>query len=266
MIFYERAYSGNLGRGRDMKIVRAAILIISIFVLTSCVANEAQRQADAKMRFKMGEVYFSEAKYSSALKELIAAVELHPDEPAYRHLLGLTYFTKKKYNDAATHLEEAVRLRPEFADARVNLGVVYMRLERWDAAIEQFNLAVENIFYGTPEVAHYNLGCAYYEKGDYKQSIVHFKKTISADNHYVLAFNNMGLAFDKLGMLEKAESSFKSAIKEEPRFAAAYFNLGEVLLKKKKRRAALTAFRKVVELAPQSDKARNARDYIELLR
>ncbi len=249
-----------------MKLLRTAILIVTVFLLTSCVAMNAQKQADAKLRFKMGQVYFGEAKYSSALKELIAAVELHPEEPSYQHLLGLTYFTKKKYDKAAFHLGQAVRIRPDFADASVNLGVVYLRQDRLDEAIEQFNLAVENVFYATPEVAHYNLGCAYYAKGSYRQSIVHFKKTVSIENDYALAYNNMGLAFDKLGMLKKAERAFRLAIKSEPRFAAAYFNLGEVLLKKKKRRASLAAFRKVVEFAPQSEKAQNARDYIDLLR
>jgi len=249
-----------------MNFLRAIILIVSVFVLSSCVATTAQKQADASLRFKMGQVYFSETKYSLALKELISAVELHPDEPSYRHLLGLTYFTRKKYDEAAVHLEEAIRLRPDFADASVNLGVVYLRLGRLDEAVELFNQALENVFYATPEVAHYNLGCAYYEKGSYRQSIVHFKRTVSINNKYALAFNNMGLAFDKLGMLDKAERSYRSAVKNEPRFAAAYFNLGEVLLKKKKRRASLAAFRKVVELAPQSEKARNARDYIDLLR
>jgi len=249
-----------------MNFLRVAILIVSVFVLSSCAATSAQRKANAELRFKMGQVYFKEAKYSSALKELIAAVDMNPDDPDYRNLLGLTYFTKKKYKEAATNLEAAVRLRPDFADASVNLGVVYLRIGKWDEAIELFNQALENVFYATPEVAHYNLGCVYYEKGSYRQAIVHFKKTISLDNKYALAFNNMGLAFDKLGMLDKAERSYMSAIKNEPRFAAAYFNLGEVLLKKKKRRAALAAFRKVVELAPQSEKARNAREYIDLLR
>ncbi len=249
-----------------MRLARVFFLAAVLITFVSCAPTLKEKKDNAAIRYKMGAVHFSEGNYTAALKDLIEAVELNPEEPTYQHLLGLTYFSKRMYNEAVVHYKEAVRLDPEYADAHVNLGVAYLRLERWDDAIVHFNKALENVFYRTPEMALYNLGSAYYGKGDYIRAVEYFKEAVRVDPEYAFAYNNLGLAYDKLNMTDKAVASYRKAISHEPLFVAAYYNLGVALLKKKDGTGALKAFEKVVELAPQSNKARSAREYIELLR
>jgi tetratricopeptide (TPR) repeat protein len=46
-----------------------------------------------------------------------------------------------RMSDAIAHYETAVRLKPDFVDARNNLAVVYAETGRWEAAIEQMEIA-----------------------------------------------------------------------------------------------------------------------------
>jgi Flp pilus assembly protein TadD len=81
-----------------------------------------------------------------------------------------------------------------------------------------------------------------------------------------MAYNNMGLALTKLGETDEAVRSFETAAELVPDFPEPHYNLGILLMRKKDKSGALKAFEKVVELAPGSEKARSAKEYMELIR
>ncbi|MBI5599623.1 MAG: tetratricopeptide repeat protein [Deltaproteobacteria bacterium] len=249
-----------------MRILRAAMVVAVLFAFTSCVAAPERKKEDASIHYRMGEVFFAERNYSSALAELTRAVEIYPDDPASRHLLGMTYFAKGMLPEAGTHLKKAVELKPDYAEAHVNLGVVYLELRDWDTAILHFNAALANIFYRTPDIAHYNLGAAYYGKGDFARAAESFKKTVEIDPQYAAAYNNLGQSYDRINRLDEAVEAYRKAVSIEPLYTNAYYNLGTVLIRKKDRKEALKAFTRVIELAPESDKAKSAREYVDLLK
>ena len=251
-----------------METLKAFILLSVLFTLSSCALKPEKKKEDASasIHYKMAEVHFSEKNYTSALSELTKAVEIYPGDAPSQHLLGLTYHAKGMYNEAAAHLEKAVYLNPQNAEARVNLGVVYLEMQKWDEAIPHFNAALEDVFYRTPEVARYNLGSAYYGKGDYAKAAENFRKAVELAPRNAIAYSSLGQAYDKLNMTDDAVDAYRKAISIEPLFTNAYHNLGMALLKKKDKAGALKAFEKVVELDPGSDKARSAREYIELLK
>jgi tetratricopeptide (TPR) repeat protein len=251
-----------------MNVQRTAILFLLFLAAASCATGLSQKnREDASIHYRLGEVHFNERNYTSALKELTRAVELDPKNPDYHHLLGLTYFIgKRMYNEAIAHFKEAIRLKPGFSEAHMNLGAVYLELKSWDTAIPHFEAALEDIFYRTPEWAYNNLGWAYYNKGDYRNALVNYKKAVEINQRFAMAFNNMGLTYDRTENTEEAVNAFKTAIALVPDFLDAHYNLGVVLVRHKDKAGALKAFERVVEIAPGSDKARSAREYIELIR
>ena len=64
--------------------------------------------------------------------------------------------------------------------------------------------------------AHYNLGIAYNNLGQYQEAI-----RIKPD--HARAHNNLGYAYDELGQYQNAIASYKEAIRIKPDYADAHF-------------------------------------------
>jgi tetratricopeptide (TPR) repeat protein len=241
------------------------IFFLAAILLASC-AGVKERKDRAETHYRIGEVYFLEKNYSSALEELSEAVRLNPAEPRYHNLLGLAYGARGMLDEARKEFDEAIRLNPEFAEAHVNLGAVHLELRQWDLAIGHLNKALANVFYKTPELARNNLGWAYYNKGDYGQALFNFKKAVDIAPSYYMPYYNTGLVYEKTDKLDEAASSLRKATELAPAFPDAYYTLGLVLMRKNDKPAARAAFSKVVELIAGTDRARSAAEFLELLK
>lgn len=251
-----------------MNLKRTLVLLLVVLFSVSCGASLSQKKKEeASIHYRTGRVYFSEGKYTTALQELVRAVEIEPENAQYQRLLGLTYFVgKKMYDKAIFHLKQAVTLRPGFSEAHMNLGAVYLELKSWDMAIAHFKAALRDIFYKRPEWAYNNLGWAYYQKGQHRTAMLSYKKAVETNPRFAMAYNNMGLVHVKLDADEEAVKAFKTAIELVPDFPEPHYNLGVLLIRQKDKAGALKEFETVVELAPGSEKARSAQEYIELIR
>ncbi|MGB2688779.1 MAG: tetratricopeptide repeat protein, partial [Desulfobacterales bacterium] len=73
------------------------VLVMMVFCVVSCgTANiKVQKQQGEALR-NLGEVYYKQGDYTSALRELLKAEALYPDDPFLQDDLGLTYKAKKR--------------------------------------------------------------------------------------------------------------------------------------------------------------------------
>ncbi len=170
------------------------------------------------------------------------------------------------YAEAIDELKRAAELDPRFSEARMNLGAVYLETERWDEAIAEFEAVLGDMFYRTPHLAHNNLGWAWFNKGEYDKAVESYRTALELDPSYAVASNNLGLALERLDRLDEAEAAFRRAASNMPGFVDAYYNLGLILLKKKDKAGAAEAFQAVIDLAPRSERAGSARQYLELMK
>src|SRR3989337_2554902 len=215
-----------------MEKFRVFILIIAVLIMAGCAASDANRKEEADIHYKLGVAHLNDGNIPESLKELTTAVEKYHGNATFHNALGLAYFAKGIHEDAIKHLKEAIKIDPKFSDAHTNLSAVYLEKKEWDATISESRLALSNIFYTTPEFAYFNMGRAFYAKADYV----------------------------------KAEEAFKKAIESNQRYMVAYNNLGLILIKVKDKKGALNAFHEVIRLAPDSEMARSAKGYLELLK
>ncbi len=220
----------------------------------------------SSIHYKMGVVHLNDGKFTDALEELTIAVDMYKKEPSYYNALGLAYFARGMNRDAMTNMEKAIKLDKDFSEAHVNLAAVYLVERDWDMAISESKEALTNIFYRTPELAHFNIGLAYHKKGEFAVALGNFEKAVEFNPSYSLAYYNMAMTLESMNRFRASIVAYKKAISLSPRYLDAHFGLGTVLVKSKEKARALKVFKRVIELAPDSSQARSARDYIELIR
>lgn len=235
------------------------ITIMLLLLLTSCAggARKTSRQAEAQRR--LGEVYLAQGQYPAALKEFLEAEKINSDDPLLHDDLGRVFVAKKRYDLAIKHFKKAQKIRPDFAAGKNNLGAAYILNQEWDKAIDVFKELSENLLYATPHYAQYNLGWAYYNKGLHRQALKQYKRALELQPGFVLALRGMGLACLETGRLAEAITWFEKAAEKSPPFPQLYLDLGRAYVSARKYKKAGGAFDRVVNLAPETELAFDAK-------
>jgi len=201
-------------------------LLAAVFLFTACAHRIEKRKKGAHTHYRLGVVYYKDARIAESLQELNLAVKMDPKEPSYRVALGMAYLARGLTSEAKKHINEAIKLNPEFSEARVNLSAVYLKEGDWDSAIAECTRALKNIYYKTPEAAYLNIGWAYYNKDAYRTALANFKKSVELNPRVPLAYYNTGLTLEKLNMPRKAVKAYDMAISLSPRYMEVYYRKG----------------------------------------
>jgi len=245
------------------------ILITASLTLTSCSgkrleeANKKQEKAD--LYYKMGEMEFERRNFPIALQNLHMSEELDPKSTSTQNLLGLSYFARRMYPEAEKHFKKALDMNTTFSSARMNLGALYLETKRWDKAIYEYDILLKDVYYQTPETVYNNKGWALYNKGDYAGALVNYKKAVDINGQYQVAYNNMGLVYEKLKKTSLAIESYEKSLRISEHYIDANYHLGKLLLRKDKKKAR-ELMNKVIQIAPESEMAKSAKDYLRLLK
>lgn len=233
-------------------------MIMALYVVSCATANmKVQKQQGEALR-NLGEEYYKQGDYTSALKELLKAEALYPDDAFLQNDLGLTYKAKKRLDLAAKHFKKALEIKPDYAPAKNNLGTVYLDKKEWDTAIKYFKEVSENMLYATPHLAMANLGWAYYNKKQYTLSETYYLKALDLDPKFINAQRGLGLTYIALGRIDEAVEILERAVKDYPKVALLYDDLAKVYVLSHDYDKALDAYHKVIEIAPDSAMAREA--------
>ncbi len=114
---------------------------------------------------ELGAQYMRLGQLDEAADSFAAAVKLAPDQPVLRINYGILLIRQKKYAEAEQHLARAVALDEKNAPARLHRGHALIRLGRGAEAEAELLLAVK---LGGPAVAlaHRYLGALYFDRGD----------------------------------------------------------------------------------------------------
>jgi tetratricopeptide (TPR) repeat protein len=247
-------------------VLSALLLCFALVLVTACGAGLEKKKSESETYYKLGVVYLNDRNFIMALEEFTRAIQTYPKEPSYHNAIGLTYFARDMNAKAKSHMEQAIALQPDFSEAHVNLAAVYLVERNWAAAIDASNKALGNIFYKTPELAHFNIAQAYYNMGEYDRAAEGFTTAKKFNPRYVPALYNLALSYEKLKKNKEAVAAYRRVISISPGYVEAYFKLGMLLVKSGEKRSATEVFGSVIKLAPESAEAKSASEYIELLK
>ena len=241
-------------------------LILLTISLAACVPYEKVRPAKerATYHYMMGVAALDEDNPTDALKEFLLAEEADDRDPKIQSALAQAYWLKQAHDLAEEHFKNAIELS-DVPDYYQNLAALYLSMERYDDAISAFRSAADNLLFDRPALAWTGIGLANFQKQDYAASEHAYKKAIAINSRYYLAPFHLGELYYKQGRPVEALDMFTRTVELAPRFPNGHYWQGLVYMKIKDAKKAKMSFREVVRLAPQSETARLANNYLKII-
>lgn len=232
-----------------LKII-ACVLVFAF--LAGCAGNKGptpQEQKAASSR-NLGEAHMAEGNYTRALRELLKAEQMNPNDPYVHNDLGLTYLAKNKPEKAVEHFKKAIELNDEeYSAARNNLGSAYVAMEQWDKAIECFEMVAGDLLYMTPHYPLSNLGYVYYRRGDYHKAEQNYLEALEMKPDYPRALYGLGRVYLETGDIRKAIRQLERAVDNAPEAAPFYMELGRAYTRNHQYNKAVQTYKKAAAIA-----------------
>jgi Tfp pilus assembly protein PilF len=248
---------------------RLALWVFCLGMVVSCAGPSHQRSqkiALAEATREIGEAYIRQGDYTAALRELIKAEKLNPEDHLVHNSIGWCYMAKKHMPEAIAHFKKAVALKPTYAPARNNLGSAYLSVQKWDAAIEVFKEITKDVLYATPHYPMANLGLAYYHKRDYREALKYYKEALKIQPDFVVALRGVGRTYLAMNQGRLALRYLESAVKKAPSAPEIHFDLAETYVLLGNIDQARASYFTVIDMAPQeSVLAQDARQRLDQL-
>lgn len=91
-------------------------------------------------------------------------------------------------------------------------------------------------------------GMDYYDKNDYKNAEIYYRKAIATDPLIANSYNNLGIVLELTNRPDEALVNFKKAIEIDPKYANAYNNLGTHYENVKDYKKAIEYFKKAIQV------------------
>jgi len=201
----------------------ATLVLLTGCVTSTTVATKIPDQAAktdalyrAQIHTERASEYYRLGRIPVALeaaKEAVAALPTHA--PAY-NMLGIVYNELRQDDQAREAYETALRLAPNDSETLNNYGWFLCQHQNPRQAMQYFETALKNPVYASPERALYN----------------------------------MGVCARRIGDSALAERQLREALRRQPRYAAAMYELADIDFAQNKFKEAETMLARHNELTP----------------
>src|SRR5258705_300730 len=254
-------------------------------VATEWFLRAVEEEPDSSVdHFYLGEVYYNRGLNEPALTALERAVSLNPDNANAHYLMAFVLGDMGRHQDARAASKRAIQLNPPLARAQTNLSLERYRAERQSAEHRLREHPAPEVVEGS-ELAHYNLGLAFRQKGYYAEALREYRLAIErgedrrlvrqamAEGHLVKRdfadalelyeslihevpdspklWNERGVVLHQAGRTVDALASYRQATEVDPRYALAWNNVGVALAHQSDAEDAIDGFRKALQLSSQ---------------
>lgn len=245
--------------------------LIATAALSFSGCASAKKQDEAQLHARIGTALLTQGHYPEALRELLNAEKLDPSSAPIQNNLGLAYFMREKPALAAEHLERAVFLDKTYSEARNNYGRVLIELGKYDEAVKQLQLVIDDLTYPDPAKALVNMGLAHFRRGRFPEARTQFSKAITISRENCLAQTYYGRSLFELAQFQAAAQALDNATIvchagngrdfDEAQYygGLAYYKLG-------KTSAAVSRMEDVMKDAPEGRYAKKAESLLKLMK
>lgn len=214
------------------------LLLLALGFMIGCASSGPSKEDLAKVHFRVGTAHLEKGLVPDALRDLLQAESLNPNDPLTHNNLGLAYFMRERYELSELQLRKAVALDPQFTDAKNNLARVLIERGNYKEARQYLEEVLADLTYPQPGKAYINFGLAYFREEKYSEAKEVFLKALSFERENCLAQNYYGRCLLELKENAKAIQALDKAAGvclkvnfDEPIYfsAIAFYRMGDKL-------------------------------------
>ncbi len=196
------------------------------------------------------QAYLQQKEYDKAVAAATNLTGKHPDDPVAHNLLGSAYLAKGEDDKARSEFERALKLDPNLSPAALNLALLEFKAGNRDAARAQYEAVVQK------DPANLNallrLSSLAEQAGQVDQAQRWLEQAWDKNPSSLPAGLALIERYQAIGLHLKAVNVARGLEAANPSHPAAQRALGLALLADGQPADALKAFRKLVELQPQT--------------
>jgi|Deesub1362B_J571_1020462.scaffolds.fasta_scaffold00200_24 tetratricopeptide (TPR) repeat protein len=177
---------------------------------------------------------------------------------------GNELFAQKNYQEALIEYQNILSENPKLYQINLNIGNCYYEMGDYEKAISSYQAILEK----EPDShdALMSLANIYLEKGDLDRGLEYIKKIDLKTIDNPITFYNIGTLLYNKGKPDLAIEYYLNALRLDPNFGDAYYQLGLCYLNTNEKEKAKKIFNKYLEIAPDSDKAEQVRGFLQYLK
>ncbi len=182
--------------------------------------------------------------HKNALKLLLRAEKLAPEDPSVCNNLATTYSVMGESAKAISYFEKAVKLKPENSTYLANLGMEYARAGRGADGLEVTRKAaqLDTLTIDIPII----LGDCFSTMKKFDSSDFYYSRAIAMGGGSTELFYQRGFARQNLKRMDDAESDYRAALTHDSTCRDCRQGLGIIMVTKGNYADALDQFRQVV--------------------
>ena len=227
---------------------------ISHFRISCRDANLANRS-----HYLMAQCYFKRNDIDNAIVAMEKLVEADSQNVSYRKCLGGYYEATQEYDMACEVYQELTAIAPNRAEFWLKLASTQIKLKLFDRAQKTLN-RIFKVHPGHIE-GHRVLADLYAAKRQYKEAIEEYQRLLMLNENDGAAYIGLANIYNKLGRENEEMAALSKAVEYSSEPLNVLMRLGE-LERKYNLPTSLEHFKRIKELAPDSDFAKEADYYI----
>jgi type IV pilus assembly protein PilF len=222
-------------------LLRAAALCCALVLAAACSSPPKSREPSqpepspppkpaevspaerSRIHTELAAGYYERGKMDVALEELDEAVKLDPNRAQAYNLYGLIYAMLGENAKAEQNFRRALALAPQDSDIRHNWGWYLCTTGHPREAIPEFEAALRNPLYRTPEVALINAGRCSMEFGDIVNAEIYFKRALALSPNNPTAAYGLALLAYRGTKYDEARNWLRAAVQQPAPTAAALY-------------------------------------------
>ncbi len=220
--------------------------------------NEAKKinPEFAPIFYEMGNVYYDQGKFRKAIDFYRTATELDPETAEYHLRLGDCYYRSQIFYNALNELNKAIELQPDNSIAYFLKGLTIYKQAVIEELIEAFlemlngDQSQENITSARKHGNHKISMDPIKKKKVYVEMAIAFTEAVRYNPRFKEAIFNLGLTYHEMGKYDLAEKYYLLALQEDPKLVRVYLKLAELYTEMGKKDLAIEQYRKVFYLDP----------------
>jgi Tfp pilus assembly protein PilF len=263
--------------------LRLAVTMSLLFALnvgclttTNLSETEIDERAHAIAIRDVGVDHLSAGRTAMSIRKLQQSLSMNPDDPQTVLWLGEAYRRKGMLDRAEESLLSAIELSSDDVTGRthqetiLNLSALYIQMKRYDDAIAQSEILVQDPTFSSPWRALTNRGWAQFQQGDYDAAGASYADALDFFPTYWPARLNLGILEQKRRKYVDAIREYEMALETNRLGADAVaevnYRLAEVYVALGRKSRAMEHFSVAAEQSPYGDWGTQSKSYLEVLR